>query len=124
MFAAAQGSAGGINPAPTNKFHALGKPDGCRPPGGRRARPSYPAGLSSSGHGLSLVFRLVLGVVEQKGAGGFIRSGGEAALAEFGLAAAQALNAAFAGRGGGKPAICQGSCAGQAQDVAAFLAGR
>ena len=36
----------------------------------------------------------------------------------------KALNAAFAGRGGGKPAICQGSCAGQAQDVAAFLAGR
>ena len=36
----------------------------------------------------------------------------------------KALNAAFAGRGGGKPAICQGSCAGQAQEVAAFLAGR
>ena len=35
----------------------------------------------------------------------------------------KALNAAFAGRGGGKPGLCQGSCAaGTAEDIAAWLA--
>ena len=39
-----RGSAGGMNPAPTNKFYALGKWDGHNHPGGRRAGCPHPAG--------------------------------------------------------------------------------
>ena len=64
--------------------------------------------LSKDGHDITII---------DKNADALARAGGDV------RPLTKALNAAFAGRGGGKPGLCQGSCAaGTAEDIAAWLA--
>ena len=60
--------------------------------------------------------RILSGIPNEKGTGYCLaQAGGDV------RALTKALNAALNGRGGGKPGICQGSCAAEPEQVKEFL---